>query len=202
MARDIPVGNGKLLVCFDCDYLIRDLYFPHVGMENHVGGKYCHFGVWVDNQFAWMGQEWERDLRYLPDTLVTDVTLVNRRLGLKLLCHDTVDFHENVLVREIIVEDLSGRSREVRLFFGLDLDIYGTGIGDTAAYDPDSGGVVHYKNTIYFLANGKTDTSTGLSSFAVGQKEMANLEGTFRDAEDGVLSGNPIARARWIPWCR
>ncbi len=194
MARDIPVGNGKLLVCFDCDYLIRDLYFPHVGMENHVGGKYCHFGVWVDNQFAWMGQEWERDLRYLPDTLVTDVTLVNRRLGVKLLCHDAVDFHENVLVREIIVEDLSGKGREVRLFFGLDLDIYGTGIGDTAAYDPDSGGIVHYKNAIYFLANGKTETSTGLSSFAVGQKEMANLEGTFRDAEDGVLSGNPIAQ--------
>ena len=36
MPRDIPVGNGKLLVCFDKNYRIRDLYYPHVGQENHV----------------------------------------------------------------------------------------------------------------------------------------------------------------------
>jgi glucoamylase len=44
MPRDIPVGNGKLLVCFDGDYSIRDLYFPHVGQENHIGGNRCRGG--------------------------------------------------------------------------------------------------------------------------------------------------------------
>lgn len=44
MARDIPVGNGRLLVCFDKDYVIRDLYFPHVGRENHVSGGFCRKG--------------------------------------------------------------------------------------------------------------------------------------------------------------
>ncbi len=39
MPRDIPVGNGQLLVCFDHDYCLRDLYFPHVGQENHLGGS-------------------------------------------------------------------------------------------------------------------------------------------------------------------
>jgi GH15 family glucan-1,4-alpha-glucosidase len=43
MARDIPVGNGSLLVTFDADYRIRDIYFPHVGQENHTAGHPCRF---------------------------------------------------------------------------------------------------------------------------------------------------------------
>jgi phosphoglucomutase len=30
MARDIPVGNGSLLVTFDANYCIRDICVPHV----------------------------------------------------------------------------------------------------------------------------------------------------------------------------
>ena len=88
MPRDIPVGNGKLLICFDQDYAIRELYFPHVGQENHVGGKYCRMGVWTEGQFAWVGPEWERELGYQPDTLVTEVKLSHQGLGVALECHD------------------------------------------------------------------------------------------------------------------
>jgi glucoamylase len=194
MARDIPVGNGKLLVCFDSEYMIRDVFFPHVGMENHVGGNFCRFGVWVDGQFSWVDKTWKPDLQYLPDTLVTDVGLTNKELGISLSCHDAVDFHENVFLREITVKNLLERKREVRLFLALDFNITGAAIGNTAAYDPESRGVVHYREAIYFLANGKSESSNGISSFAVGQKGGAKLEGTFRDAEDGVLSQNPIAQ--------
>jgi hypothetical protein len=38
MARDIPVGNGALLVTFDADYWIHAIYFPYVGQENHTAG--------------------------------------------------------------------------------------------------------------------------------------------------------------------
>ena len=38
MARDIPVGNGSLLVTFDADYRLRDFFFPYVGQENHTAG--------------------------------------------------------------------------------------------------------------------------------------------------------------------
>ena len=33
-----------------------------------------------------------------------------------------------------------------------------------------------------------------LDHFAIGQKGYGGKEGTFKDAEDGVLSGNPIAQ--------
>jgi GH15 family glucan-1,4-alpha-glucosidase len=38
MPRDLPVGNGNLLVAFDDHYQIRDLYWPHVGQANHTMG--------------------------------------------------------------------------------------------------------------------------------------------------------------------
>lgn len=194
MPRDIPVGNGRLLVCFDRDYCIRDIYYPHVGQENHGGGNLSRFGVWVDGSFSWVGEGWERELRYAADTLVTEVTLSSTHLMLRLRCRDTVDFHEDVYLREIFVENLSQEVREVRLFFHLDLGISGNSVGDTAAFDPKTRGVVHYKGSRYFLANGSVDGGDSLDQFATGQKETNGRLGTFKDAEDGELSGNPIAQ--------
>ncbi|HTP64504.1 MAG TPA: glycoside hydrolase family 15 protein [Geobacteraceae bacterium] len=194
MPRDIPVGNGTLLVCFDRDYAIRDLYFPHVGQENHTGGSRSRCGVWADGRFAWVGPGWDMDLRYETDTLVSRVRLLHREMGLLLLCRDAVDFHENIFVREVVVENMRPEEREVRLFFAQDFSISGNNVGDTAAFDPETGGVMHYKRSRYFLANAAIPGKCGLSQFAVGQKETAGREGTWRDAEDGILSGNPIAQ--------
>ncbi len=194
MPRDIPVGNGRLLVCFDQNYCIRDLYFPHVGQENHISGRFCRFGVWANHGFSWIGPEWKRDLRYVSDTLVTEVSLHQKELELLLICRDAVDFHENIYVREISIENISTDRKEIRLFFGQDFNISGNDVGDTAAFDPKTGGVVHYKGARYFLANGCSLGSTGISQLATGQKGLMGKEGTFRDAEDGVLSGNPIAQ--------
>lgn len=194
MPRNIPVGNGRLLACFDDEYCMRDLYFPHVGQENHLGGNHGRFGVWVEGAFSWVGPDWERDLRYETDTLVTQVRLRNETLGLAIECRDAVDFHENVLLREVTVENLLSREREVRLFFGHSFGIYGNHIGDTAAFDPSTGGLVHYKGDRYFLANAATPEALHLAQFATGQSGVGWKEGTFKDAEDGVLSGNPIAQ--------
>ncbi len=194
MPRDIPVGNGKLLLCFDRNYTIRDLFFPHVGQENHVGGRSCRFGLWVGGRFSWVGPEWRRDLRYVARTLVTEVSLFHKEMGILLVCRDAVDFHENIYLREISVENLEPAKREIRLFFGQDFNISGNSVGDTAAYDPETGGIVHYKGARYFLSGGSTDGGGELFQFAAGQKEVAGREGTWRDAEDGLLSGNPISQ--------
>jgi hypothetical protein len=51
MPRDIPASDGLLLVSFDQSYQLRDLYWPHMGQENHTAGHPSRFGVWVDGQF-------------------------------------------------------------------------------------------------------------------------------------------------------
>ncbi len=189
MPRDIPVGNGSLLVTFDEWYRIRDIYFPHVGKENHSEGHPFRFGVWVDGHFSWISDEgWKRDLRYLPETLVTDVRLTNTRLGLELESNDVVDVHSNIFVRRLRVKNLAPKPREVRLFFHHDFYISETEVGDTAYFDPDTLSLIHYKGARYFLIN----TDTDIETFATGRKAFQGAEGTWRDAEDGKLEGRAI----------
>ncbi len=194
MPRDIPVGNGRLLVCFDNDYAIRDLCFPHVGQENHVMGELCRLGVWIDGHFSWVGADWKRELLYQTDTMVTEVTLYHPELQLLIVCRDAVDFHEDVYLRHLVVENLAAGARQVRLFFSQNFDISGNSVGDTAAFDPASGGIVHYKGPRYLLVNCRTEDRGALDQFAVGHKNMNGMVGTFKDAEDGELSGNTIAQ--------
>ena len=195
MPRNIPVGNGEMLVAFDDLYRMRDLYWPHVGMPNHTCGHLQRFGVWADGQFAWIdGEGWTRDLRYKPDTMVTEVRLRHERLGLEMLCNDVVDYWSPVFLRKIVVTDLFGRPRDVRIFLHHDISVNESPVGDTVHFDPQSGGLVHYKEATYFLLNGSSAQKFGIDWWATGAKRIGDAEGTWRDAEDGLLSRHPIAQ--------
>ncbi len=194
MARDIPLGNGRLLVAFDRDYQLRDFYFPHIGQENHTGRDPFRLGVWSNGAFSWVPDEWDITLDYLDDTMVTDVGLISAVLGLSMRFNDMVDFHENIFLRKLVLTNTSDVQREVRVFFAQDFHIYGNDIGDTAVFRPDTGSVVHYKDKRYFLVNVFYDGTGGVRGFATGHKEHAPYKGTWKDAEDGVLSCNPIAQ--------
>ena len=195
MPRDIPVGNGDLLITFDEKYRVRDLYFPQVGRHNHTLGHVQHFGVWADGEFAWVADDgWERDLRYKDETLMTEVTLRHEKLGLEVVCHDAVDFHEPVYFRRSIVRDLLGKKRDVRLFFHCDLSINSNPVGDTANYDPSMAALVLYKDASYFLVNAADHHKCGIDHWAIGHKKIGGAEGTWRDAEDGELGRNTISQ--------
>ena len=187
--RDIPVGNGSLLVTFDDKYHIRDIYFPHVGQENHTQGQPCRFGVWVNGEFSWISDDvWERSLKYLPETLVTDVTLTNRDLSIEIHCNDTVASHDNVFLRRVRVINKAKKDRSFRIFLHQDFRLYENNFGDTAYYDPETHSLIHYKKHRYFLIN----TEPHFDSFATGRKAFQGREGTWRDAEDGELHGGAM----------
>lgn len=207
MARDIPVGNGDLLINFDEQYRIRDIYYPCVGRYNHTGGHVQRFGVWADGEFSWIDHaDWRREMRYRPDTLVSEVTLTNARLGLELICNDAVDFHEPVYLRRITVRDRKPGNeqdgqrpaRDVRLFYHVDLSIKESPVGDTCDYDPETAGLVLYKDDSYFLVNATEgegpNQKMGVHHWSIGTKRVGGAEGTWRDAEDGVLGRNAISQ--------
>ena len=195
MPRDLPIGNGGLLVGFDLSYEMRDIYYPNVGQENHTMGHPCRTGVWVDGQFAWLSDDsWQRRMDYGHDTLVTEVTLFHPRLGLTLFCQDAVDFDRPILIRRFHVTNHAPQPREVRLFFHYDFHISGNGVGDTAYFDPITDALIFYKDERFFLAGGTAAGIPGITSWATGVKELRGAEGTWRDAEDGVLGRNMIAQ--------
>lgn len=194
MPRDLPIGNGKVLINFDTNYCLRDIYYPHVGQENHTIGHQSRFGVWVDNKFSWIGDGWTIERKYLKEALVTDVLLRNNDLGLEIVVHDVVDALQNIYVRQLHVKNLSSKGRQVRLFFHHDFHISENEVGDTAFYDPRTNSVVHYKKHRWFLVSASNSSKQGVEQWSIGNKEVNHSEGTWRDAEDGNLGGNLIAQ--------
>ncbi|HEX2059935.1 MAG TPA: glycoside hydrolase family 15 protein, partial [Thermoanaerobaculia bacterium] len=190
MPRNLPIGNGSLLVAFDAQYRIADFYFPRVGMENHAAAKF-RFGVWCDGAlYATDDAPWQRTLDYLRDTLVTDVLLQNDAIGLRIRCYDAVDPETCVYIRKIVVRNLRNEARDIKLFLHHDFALYGSAIGDTVMFDPASGGIVQYKARRYVLIN----TDGGVREYACGRSSTTGAEGTWADAGDGELSMNAVAQ--------
>jgi len=82
MPRDIPIGNRCLLITFDHDYCLRDIYYPFIGKENHTDGHKFRFGIWVDGRCDWVKREnWDLSLEYVHESLLTNVTGGNETFG-------------------------------------------------------------------------------------------------------------------------
>jgi GH15 family glucan-1,4-alpha-glucosidase len=194
MTRSLILGNGRLLINFDERYWIRDIYFPHLGIENHTEGHPSRFGIAVDGVTHWVDERWERSISYDDCSLVSRVELRHEGIGIAMLVRDAVDREVDALCREITLTDLSGRTRDVRIFHHQDFYISGTEVGDTALYDPDLDAIIQYKRNRYFMIGGGTAPDYRFDVFATGKKKFAGAEGTWRDAEDGQLGGNPIAQ--------
>jgi glucoamylase len=194
LPRDLPVANDVYLVMFDRNYQIADVYYPHVGMESHVLGHVFRFGVFVDGKFSWTSS-WPKTMKYVDDALVTDVTLQNSDLDIKIHCNDCVDIVSPIFLRSVEITNPLPMDREVRLFFCHDFHLKGSSNGDTAYYDPNrTKAIIHYKTDTYFLMNALTQSGAGIFQYACGVKEINGALGTWKDAEDGFLSGNPIAQ--------
>ena len=113
MPRDIPIGNGNILIAFDQDATLREFYFPHVGEENHTKGEPFRFGAWINGDFSWISDEWNTSKNYLGDSLVTDVEFSNQ--DLKIRVNDLVDFKENIYLKKIKVENIGGSFTALRI---------------------------------------------------------------------------------------
>jgi glucoamylase len=189
MPRNLPIGNGSLLVAFDGQYRLADFYYPHVGMENHAAARF-RFGVWADDALhATDEPSWQRTLEYLRDTLVTDVQLQNDAIGLRIRCYDTVDPDASIYLRKMVVRNQREEARDIKLFLHHDFALYGNRIGDTVMFDPASGGILQYKARRCVLVN----HDGGVVEYACGRTAAAG-EGTWADAADGVLSMTAIAQ--------
>ncbi len=192
MPRALVVGNGNMLINFDSQLNMRDLYYPVVGMDNHIGGQRCSTGFWEGGHFSWLWEDdWQKKLGYQEDSLVTFVQAINEKMGLDVQINDGVHPHFNIFVRKMTIKNLRNWPRRMRIFFNHDFSISENNIGDTALFDPVSRGICHYKRDIYLLANGAAQ-GRGIFQYATGRKRFLGAEGTWRDAEDGWLGGNPI----------
>ncbi|TMF98270.1 MAG: glycoside hydrolase family 15 protein [Chloroflexi bacterium] len=191
MPRSLVLGNGNVLMGFDANYSLRDIYYPRVGDANHTMGNLCRTGFFIDGRFAWLYDGgWTRSLGYAQDSLVSDVTLSHARLGISVRFEDYVDLARNWFIRNLVVTSAAGFNSGA-VFFHYDWFIDGSDIGNTVLFDPRHRGVIAYKADRYFLLGGQSGEEYGISSWANGKKGN-EAAGTWVDAQDGVLGRNPI----------
>ena len=193
MPKSLSLGNGNILVCMDKYAQVRDFYFPYVGLENHLGGHYTHrIGVYVDHQLNWFGHaNWNIDVGLAGESLVGETVAKNSVLGVVLKFSDTVYNEKNIFLRSVLVKNDSDRARTVKLFFNHEFEIYESHRGDTSYFDPISHTIIHYNGKRVFLINGLSDNGS-FDDYTTGIFNIEGKEGSYRDAEDGLLSKNPI----------
>lgn len=193
MPRALVLGNGEFSVCLDESGFVRDMFFPYVGLENHVLGKKHRIGVMVDGMFSWLDdQSWDISLGYKPESMIGQLVCRNNRLQLSLVMEDVVYNESNVFLRQVDVYNHAEHSRQVQLFFGQEFLISENKQRNTGFYDPTHATIVHYKGRRVFVVGGRTSDGRGIDDYTIGMFDFDGKEGSFRDAEDGKLSRNAV----------
>jgi oligosaccharide amylase len=196
MARAVTLGNGNMLVGLDYRGQVRDLYYPYVGFSNHVSGasgSYVHrIGVYVDGKISWLDDpQWDITVGCDPETVVGSMHAVNDTLGVTLSSVDVVHNEQNVFIRSFTIGNERNESREIKIFISQQLRISESRRGDTGLFDPRVKAIVHYKGKHTFLINAMHGDKQ-FTEYNIGLFGIEGKEGTYCDANDGVLEKNPI----------
>ncbi len=187
--RPLILGNGTLTTLIDKAGSLRDFYFPHVGQENHIDEQGYKIGVWVEGKLYWLNEAWNPS--FAEEHGIGEISFENPSLQLRIKITCTVAHNKNIFLQKITLINQEKREREIRLFISQHFRIEGSDIGNTAYYHPKEQVIIFYKGNRYFLISGLNQRKS-FDDYAVGIAHFKEWEGTYRDAEDGLLSKNPI----------
>lgn len=199
MARPIVLSNGEMHVGLNNYGLVHDLYFPYVGYENHAAGaKLRHkIGVYVDGAISWLDcGDWTFRFEYPHTALIGHTLAKNDTIGIALEFDDCVDSEISVFMRNIHVINLWDKKRDVKLFMHQAFAIGDSRSNtDTAQYLPDSDAILHYRGRRAFVISGKHNDEP-FDQYSVGLFGIEGYVSTYKDAEDGELSGRNVEHGR------
>lgn len=195
MGRSVMLGNGKMLVGLNENGLVHDFYYPYVGLDNLTTSRSTEhkIGVWVDGVFSWLGDKgWKVKTDFEENALISNINASNKKLGIELYFQDFVDDRYTAFCRSIKIKNISTAKKKIKFFLHQVFEISRDGRADTALYVPEGHYLLDYKGRVSLLIYAETGSGKPFDQFAVGLYGKADKEGTFRDAEDGILSGSLV----------
>ncbi len=195
MGRPVVLGNGSLTVGLNEHGLVHDFYYPYVGLDNLTTARSVHhkIGVWINGQFSWVDDgSWNISVNFETDALISVIRMQSNDLQVELLFNDFVDNDINAFFRQITVINQADTKREIRVFMHQVFEISRAGRADTALFVPEENYILDYKGRCSLLIYGQTKDGQVYDQFAIGNYGIEGKEGTFKDAEDGELSGSAV----------
>jgi len=192
MAKSLILANGNILVGLNSYGSVSDFFFPFVGVENHVRGEAHRIGIWHRGRLSWLdSNEWNIEINLESDTFTGTMKCRNKSTDLTLTFTNVVYNEKNIFLRKIEITSAADHSEDIKIFFHQVFSIYGTSQEDTAYYDPVKNTLIHYEGRRVFLIYAES-SDIPFDDYSVGLYGIEGREGTFKDAEDGMLSKNPI----------
>lgn len=177
MARAIVLGNEVVFAAFDKFLRLREFISLQSSGRNHVAGEINYLGFWVRGELLW-----SHDSRVSVEICNRDVTIECAPSGLNLRVRYGLDGCSAVTVA------FTNEGEEpVKVFWNSYFKLGETDIENTVFYYPQGDRIIHYRgyDAVVLVVEGMED-------YACGVRDVAGAAGTWHDAEDGVLSGNPI----------
>jgi GH15 family glucan-1,4-alpha-glucosidase len=192
MAKSIILANGNIQVGLNASGFVTDFFFPYIGVENHVRGEPHRIGVFQDGKLSWLDSgDWNIEIDLEQDTFIGTMKCFNKHTNLELLFTNAVYNEKNIFLREVKITNHAEETKDIKIFFHQVFSIYGTSQEDTAYYDPVKNALIHYEGRRMFLIYGET-SDIPFTDYSVGLNGIEGKEGTWKDAEDGILSRNTI----------
>ena len=193
MPRSLVLANDHMLVALDSRACVRDIYYPHIGEEDHIGpGESHRIGVHVNGTTSWLdSDDWRRTLRQQHDSGRGLTIARHAKFGITLTLSDMVLRDANVFVRDITVTNEHDHEQHITLFFAHQFTLRETCLGDTGFYDPTTKSVIHYEGDRAFLAHVKGNTVDDVG-YTIGNFDIRTDAGSHHDASDGKLEYNPV----------
>ena len=196
MAKRCVVGNEHLQVRLDERGMVRDIFVPAARPWSYTPHLKHRIGVWVDGAVSWVDEPaWSAKTRRMYTAPVNGTVLVNESIGILLELEDFVASTSDIFMRNIHIVNLRNDQRRVCVFLHQAFAIDSPHADDTGQYIASESAVLHYAHRRAFVATGMTDMGKLCDQYSVGLFGEG-LEGTWRDSENGTLSGSASACGR------
>jgi GH15 family glucan-1,4-alpha-glucosidase len=182
-------GNPRILLTIDERGGWSELYFPYPGLHQQL--QHTRVGLFDVEAaaFEWIDQGGEPPVEQTPIESSNAARTRLKRLGVEVVLDDIVHPNVDLIIRRITVRTPPGPARRLRLFHYQSLSIAGSLYQGTAYWDAERRTVNHYKGSTYFELLGRPD----FTHWSCGEHTLKGLKGSYVDAEDGTLQGNPIS---------
>ena len=194
MPRSAVLGNGSILVNFLPGPVMKEVYYPLPGMKLTTGRHGHSLYVGCDGGICRAGDApLQAQSSYVEGTLVLNTSSHCEGLGLAIQVTDAVHPASDVVIRRVLVRNTRGHSRKVRIYMMLDTAFLANDTGDTAMLDPQSGGIVHFKESTFMLANAAAPGGVPCLRTTGKRPSLREMPGP-PVMPDGSLGGNPVSQ--------
>ncbi|MBS7346615.1 MAG: hypothetical protein KIG14_02795 [Candidatus Sacchiramonaceae bacterium] len=194
MSAIFRLGGDSIAVNIDNFGQICDIFIPQLGRNILPSNQTIHkIGIFIDDICLWLDDKsWTINTQYDSSAATVKTEAINQRYQIKLCLADVAS--DGQILRKIKIEDLSGQDRQLKFF------VYQNFILADGALNPDTAQIIdngsaalHYNASTSIVTRLESRAETGYHSsthYTVGIFGVNGLEGSWRDAEDGVLSGS------------